>query len=334
MAWSRILGKQPYLDNASTLILSITNSNNAIAMDDIDLRLLSVFDEVYKTRSVSGAAQVLDLSQPAVSVALAKLRRHFGDPLFVRTSAGMEPTPFGEGLVRPVRDALAALGTVLGHSEGFDPATSRRTFRVCMTDISQLVLLPRLWERLRESAPQINIEILPLTHDIGRQLESGEADLALGFMPQLEAGFYQNVLFDQAFVCLVSARHPRVRKSLTLAQFESEDHAVISSSGSAPLLIDQVIERRGIRRKVALKIPNFIGAALVVEHTDLVITIPARLAEVLKGRGALRAFAVPFELPHYQVKQHWHERYHHDPGSRWLRRVITELMADRSKKAG
>lgn len=295
-------------------------------MKDLDLRLLSVFDEVYKTRSVSGAAEVLDMSQPAVSVALAKLRRHYGDPLFVRTSAGMEPTPLGEGLVRPVRDALSALDAVLGHHQGFDPSSSRRTFRVCMADISQLVLLPRLWERLRRSAPHIHIEILPLSSDIGRQLESGEADLALGFMPQLEAGFYQTVLFEQTFVCLVSAHHPRVRKSLSLAQFQREDHAVISSSGAAPLLIDQAIAKQGIQRKVAVKIPNFIGAALVVEHTDLVITIPARLAEVLRDRGELRSFPVPFPLPGYQVKQHWHERYHQDPGSRWLRQVIAELM--------
>lgn len=295
-------------------------------MKELDLRLLSVFDEVYKTRSVSGAADVLDMSQPAVSVALSKLRRHFGDPLFVRTSAGMEPTPLGEGLVRPVREALTALDVVLGHHQAFDPASSHRTFRVCMTDISQLVLLPRLWERLRVSAPHIHIEIVPLSADIGRQLESGEADLALGFMPQLEAGFYQTVLFEQTFVCLVSAHHPRVRKSLSLAQFQREDHAVISSSGAAPLLIDQAIAKQGIQRKVAIKIPNFIGAALVVEHTDLVITIPARLAEVLRDRGELRSFPVPFPLPGYQVKQHWHERYHQDSGSRWLRQVIAELM--------
>jgi DNA-binding transcriptional LysR family regulator len=113
---------------------------------------------------------------------------------------------------------------------------------------------------------------------------------------------------------------------LTLAQFESEDHAVISSSGAAPLLIDQEIARRGIQRRITLKIPNFIGAALVVEHTDLVITIPSRLGDVLQGRGALRTFSVPFELPRYEVKQHWHERFHNDPGTRWLRRVIAEIL--------
>jgi len=295
-------------------------------MNTIDLRLLAVFDEIYKTRSVTGAAVALDLGQPAVSVALSKLRHHFGDQLFVRTANGMEPTPLGEGLVRPVRGVLEALDVVLGHRNDFDPATSARTFRICMTDITQLVLLPKLWETLRATAPHIHIDIVPLSADIARMLEGGEADLAIGFMPQLEAGFYQTVLFDQTFVCMVSANHPRIRDALTLQQFEAEDHAVISSSGSAPLLIDQEIARLGLKRKISLKIPNFIGAALVVEHTDLIITIPARLGDVLQGRGALKTFAVPFQLPQYAVKQHWHERYHNDPGTRWLRRVIAELM--------
>jgi len=295
-------------------------------MDTIDIRLLQVFDAVYKNRSVSEAAVSLDLGQPAVSVALSKLRHHFGDPLFVRTSNGMEPTPFGEGLVRPVRGVLEALELVLGHQSHFDPATSKRLFRICMTDISQLVLLPRLWEALRVSAPGIRIDVLPLSADIARMLESGEADLALGLMPQLEAGFYQNVLFSQKFACMVSAKHPRIQKELRLEQYASENHAVVSSSGAAPLILDQEIARFGLTRKVSLNIPSFIGAALVVEHTDLILTIPERLADVLKGRADVRTFPVPFQLPPYDVKQHWHERFHNDPGSQWLRRVITELM--------
>jgi DNA-binding transcriptional LysR family regulator len=297
-------------------------------MDALDFRLLSVFDEIYKTRSVTAAALALDLGQPAVSVALAKLRQQLGDPLFVRTSSGMEPTPFGEGLVRPVRAVLEALDLVHGHRNEFAPATSERSFRICMTDISQLVLLPKLWESLRRSAPGIRIEIFPLSSDTAQLLESGQADLSLGFMPQLEAGFYQQVLFRQHFVCMVGAGHPRIKESLTLAHYEAEDHVVISASGSAPLIIDREIERQGIKRRMALKIPSFLGAALLVEHTEHLVTIPSRLGDVLQGRGAFRIFAVPFNLPSYEVKQYWHERYHQDPGSRWLRGVISELLSE------
>ena len=298
-----------------------------MALDTIEIRLLQVFDAIYKMRSVTEAAVALDLSQPAVSVALSKLRHHFGDPLFVRTSAGMEPTPFGEALVRPVRGALEALELVMGQQSHFEPASSKRLFRICMTDISQLVLLPRLWEALTLTAPGVRIDVLPLGSDIARLLESGDADLALGLMPQLEAGFYQNVLFSQKFVCMVSAHHPRIQTELRLEQFSSESHAVVSSSGAGPLILDREINRLGIQRKIALNIPNFIGAALVVEHTDLILTIPERLADVLQGRAAVRIFPAPFPLPQYDVKQHWHERFHNDPGSQWLRRVIADLMS-------
>ena len=297
-------------------------------MNSIDIRLLSVFDEIYKTRSVTAAATALDLGQPAVSIALSELRNLLGDPLFTRTSNGMEPTPFGQGLVRPVRAALDAVDQVLGHRNDFDPASSNRTFRVCMTDISQLVLLPKLCETLRSSSHGIVIEIIPISADTSRMLESGEADLALGFMPQLDTGFYQQLLFKQSFVCMVSASHSRISSELTLAHYEAEDHLTISSSGSAPLIIDPEIIRQGIKRRIVLQIPNFLGAAFVAGHTDHVITIPERLGGVLRGRGAFRTFPVPFLLPEYGVKQHWHERYHHDPGSRWLRRIISELRPE------
>jgi len=296
-------------------------------MDPIDIRLLMVFDAIYKTRSVTSAADALDLAQPAVSVALAKLRRHFGNPLFVRTSNGMEPTPFSEGLVQPVREALEAVEKVLGHRGEFDAASAERSFRISMADISQLVLLPRLWEALRETAPGIRIEIVPMSSDTARLLESGEADLAVGFVPQLEAGFHQQTLFMQNFVCMLARDHPRIGDSLDLAGFEAEDHAVISSSGAAPGILEREIARQGITRRVVLKIPSFLGAAFVIEHTDLLLTVPRRLGDVLQGRGAFRFLPVPFPLPEYEVKQHWHERYHHDEGNRWLRRLVSRLLA-------
>lgn len=296
-------------------------------MQSLEIRLLSVFDEIYKTRSVTRAADNLGLGQPAVSIALGKLREHFNDPLFVRTSTGMEPTPLGEELVQPIRGAIDALANALRYRTAFDPATAQRSFRICMTDISQLVLLPRLWAELRATAPGVRIEIAHLTAETAKMLEAGEADLALGFMPQLEAGFYQQSLFRQHYVCMVSADHPRIRDSLSLAQFEAEEHAVVSSSGTGHLIVDREIARQNIARRVALRVPNFLGVAFVVEHTDLLVTIPTRLGEVLAGRGHFRTFPVPFELPDYAVKQHWHERYHHDPGNRWLRRLISGLLS-------
>ncbi|MCC4117736.1 LysR family transcriptional regulator [Aromatoleum toluclasticum] len=293
-----------------------------------DLRLLQVFDAMHKTRSVSRAADLLELGQPAVSIALGKLREHFSDPLFVRTSSGMEPTPLAEELVQPIRNALDALDAALGHRSSFDPASSERSFRICMTDITHLVLLPRLWGELRATAPGIRIEIAPLDDDTGRKLEAGEADLAVGFIPGLEAGFYQQALFRQHYVCLASADHPRIHGGLTREQFEAEDHAVFRTTGTGHQVIEQEIARQGIKRRIVLDIPNFLGAAFVVEHTDLLMTVPRRLGELLRGRGDFSVLPVPFPLPDYTIKQHWHARFHHDPGNRWLRGLIANLMSE------
>lgn len=300
-------------------------------METLEIRLLQVFDQIYQTRSVTRAAENLEIGQPTVSIALAKLREHFDDPLFVRISNAMEPTPLAKELEQPVRQALNALERVSGHRAVFDPASSQRTFCISMTDISQLVLLPRLWAYLRKTSPGVHIEIVPLSAETARMLETGEADLALGFMPQLEAGFYQQALFHQRYVCVASTEHPRIRDGLSLAQYEREEHAVVTQSGTGHLILDREIARQNITRNVALRVPNYLGIAFVIEQTDMLVTIPERLAQVLEGRGQFRAFPVPFELPDYAVKQHWHERYHHDPGNRWLRRVISDLLGSPSE---
>ena len=301
-------------------------------MKTIDTRLLQVFNEIYAKKSVSSAALALGLPQPAVSIALSKLREHFGNPLFVRTSNGMTPTPLGAELIEPVRTALNAVSAVVDFSTHFDPSTSKRVFKIAMTDISQLILLPKLWERLRLTAPGVGIDVFPLSSDTPQLLESGAVDLALGYVPELEAGFYQQRLFSQHFVCMVSQSHPRIQGKLKLKQYLQEDHAAIVSSGAAPKIIDETLHAMGKERRIALRIPHFLGASFVVELTDLLITIPQRLAEVLQGRGAYVIYPVPFVIPTYEVKQHWHERYHHDAASRWLRGVIADLLVDSGKK--
>ncbi|WP_151448693.1 LysR family transcriptional regulator [Lacisediminimonas profundi] len=297
-------------------------------MESFDTRLLAVFAGIYDMRSVSRAADDLQLPQPTVSLALAKLRKHYDDQLFVRTSSGMEPTALAQGLIGPVRQVLEGLQSVLSYHDGFDATRSDRRFRICMADISQLVLLPRLWESLRGTAPGVAIDVLPLAADTARLLESGQADLAIGYMPELEAGYFQQLLFHQKFVCMVGASHSRIRSRLTLKQFENEEHAAVSASGPAPWILDREIARHGIKRKVALQLPNYLGAGFVVENTELLVTIPSRLAELLQERGQFRVFPVPFPLPEYDIKQYWHERFHGDRGNQWLRGLISGLLQE------
>ncbi len=301
-------------------------------MTQPDLRALQVLHEICKTRSVSQAAANLDMGQPAVSVMLSKLREQFRDPLFVRVGNRMEPTPFAASLESLVGNALQAVEQVLGHQPSFEPATATRTFHICMSDISQLVLIPKLWRHMRQVAPGIRIAVSPLTDVTGKLLESGEADLAFGFIPQLEAGFFQQALFDQDYICMLRQDHPRIRERLTLTQYEAEDHALVDTSGTGHGQLEEAIARQGIARKVALRVPNYLAIPFVIEQTDMLVTLPTRLGEVLKGRGNFKVLKLPFKTPAFTVKQHWHERFHHDPGNQWLRRVIADLLATTKRK--
>ena len=295
-------------------------------INQINIQLLSIFNEVYKTRSVSQAAENLDLGQPVVSSGLAKLREHFHDPLFVRTPKGMEPTPHAAGLIQPIRGALDLLRTTFGHQIVFDPLSSDRTFRICMLDISQIVLMPTLMNHLRATAPHVRIEGAHITQGLPNMLESGAVDLAVGFIPQLQAGFYEQTLFRQDFVCLAAKDHPLIRGELTLEQFQEVKHMVVTTEGTGHGIVEKSLENQQIRRDIVLHLPSFLGLPIVVESTDLLVTVPRLLAEKLSDRGNIKLLEPPMKLPSYKVKQHWHERYHYDPGVQWLRSVFAELF--------
>ncbi|MDM0014057.1 LysR family transcriptional regulator [Variovorax sp. J22P168] len=295
-------------------------------MSRLDLEWLAVFDEVYKTASVSKAAERLGLGQAAASTMLNKLRLHFDDRLFTRTAQGMQPTPQAERLVGHVREVLAQLDLARGNRGGFDPAEARRNFRVCMTDISEVVLLPGLIDHLRRHAPGVQLETEIISTASGRRLEDGEVDIAVGFMPQLDAGFYQQTLFKQDFVCLAAQAHPRIGARLTRRRFEAEAHAVISSSGTGHAIVDKTLARLGIERRVVVRLSSFLSAARIVARTELIVIVPRILGEVLATQEPVRLLAPPFDLPAYAVKQHWHERFHADAGNAWLRRTMAQLF--------
>ncbi|MDL9998955.1 LysR family transcriptional regulator [Variovorax sp. J22P240] len=302
-------------------------------MSKLDLEWLAVFDEVYKTASVSKAADRLGMAQAAASTMLNKLRAHFDDRLFARTAQGMQPTPYAQRLVVHVREVLSQLDQARGSRAGFDPGEARRNFRICMTDISEVVLLPGLLDHLRRVAPGVRIETEIISTDSGRRLEDGEVDLAVGFMPQLDAGFYQQTLFMQNFVCLVAQNHPRIGTRLTRKRFEAEAHAVISSSGTGHAIVDKTITRLGIERNVVARLSSFLSVARIVAHTELIVIVPRILGEVLATQEPVRLLDTPFVLPPYAVKQHWHERFHADAGNAWLRRTVAQLFGPKTAAA-
>jgi len=296
-------------------------------LENIDTKLLRVFDEIRRTGSVSAAAERMGMSQSTMSFFLAKLRELFDDPLFVRTTSGMAPTARALELEGRVTAALAAVQALL-EPPVFLPAASDRVFRLCMTDISHIVLLPRIVNRLRDAAPAVRIEIFRIGPDTPARMESGEADLSIGFMPQLDAGFYRQRLFEQDFVCVAGPRHPRIRRTFTRADFAREGHVDVSPSTTSQLIVEQAIRRAGLERQVVLRLPSYLGLAAIIAQTDFVATVPSLLGEIVARQEDLRVHAPPIPIERYAVNQYWHARFHRDPGHAWLRQTLAELFMD------
>jgi DNA-binding transcriptional LysR family regulator len=298
----------------------------------LDANLLQLFELIYDTRSVTRAAEQLGLAQPTVSLQLGKLRRRLGDPLFVRTPAGMLPTPEADALIGLVRQTLESLRHLSRRRRQFDPAASGRHFHICMTDASHITLLPQLLAHMRSAAPGVRLGAQRIDERTAQRLESGEADLALGLIPELDAGFYQQSLYDQDWVCLSNARHPRIGDTLSREIYEHESHISIVS-GTGHHLLKACIERHRLKLRVALELPGFLGLAAIVSTTDLLATLPRHIGETLAGLNGLRVFPCPIPVPGFTVRQHWHSRYHNDPGNRWLREVCAGLFL-RGRKSG
>jgi len=291
----------------------------------VEIRLLRLFEMIYATRSVTRAAEQLGQSQPTLSIGLGKLRDQFHDPLFVRTSEGMQPTPMADSLIGPVRDVLQALRQLSEQGPTFDPRTANRVFRIGMTDASHITLLPRLLAHIRVIAPNVQLEAMMIDLAIGQALQSGETDLALGLIPGLESGFYQQTLYTQDWICIATSNHPGLDKGLTLSAYQAEAHiGIVHGTGSD--LLEDALRRNGIERRMLLRLPGFLGLTRILSVSDLIATLPRHIGETLAALGGLAVHACPFPIPSFTVKQHWHARYHHDPANRWLREVCATLF--------
>jgi DNA-binding transcriptional LysR family regulator len=290
---------------------------------DLDLNLVRVFDAVLRARSVTAAAAQLGLTQPAASNALARLRAVFGDALFLRTPQGMEPTPFARELAEPVRQALALLESALAHGPGFDPASSSRSFRFYMSDLGEIEFLPPLLERVRRLAPQVRLEASALEPEhIADALAAGSLDLAVGFLPALGPPLRRRALFKDPYLCLMRADHPV--STLSKRKFVEASHVLVSYRGGHRV-VEEALERAGVR--IALRVPHFTVVPMVLERTDLILTLPARVARVFERRGRLKTLPPPVPIGAADVAIHWHERFEGDAGNRWLREQLAELFA-------
>lgn len=300
-------------------------------MSELDLNLIPYLVALDETRNVSRAGDLLGVSQPRVSAALGRLREHFGDPLFVRTSRGMEPTPRALALVPAARDALAQIRRGLVAPHDFDPATDTSTFSIALSDVGEIVFLPRLLQELARRAPRANLRSVSLPHaEIERGLEAGSVDLAVGYFPDLGgSNFFQQRLFTHRFICLMRRGHPLAGKPLTLEQFLACGHAVVRAEGRSQEILEQHLAKARLQRRAVLETPHFMSLPFILSRTDLIATVPHAIGYAYAAEHAsITLVEPPLPLPRFDLRQHWHRKYHNDPRTAWLRGMVADLFND------
>ncbi len=306
-------------------------------LNKLDLNLLVVFDTVYRTRNITRAGSELHLTQSAVSNALNRLREILGDRLFTRSPQGMIPTQVAQRLAQPVREILTRVQLALDRARPFDPSTARHHFRVYLSDVAQLVFLPRLLAGIGIEAPGVSLETIATSPNEGSLLmESGDIDLAVGHFESFGRSILREVLFVERYVCVVRRNHPHVHKRLTLTQFLSCPHLVYRpTAGSHAFFedtVDQMFQSLGQVRTVALRASHGLGLASIIKHTDLLASLPSRLAAEFVRAEQLRSLPLPFESPPFEISQFWHQRAQTDGANMWLRGLISRMFRGATRR--
>jgi DNA-binding transcriptional LysR family regulator len=296
----------------------------------LDLNLLVVFDALVRHGSVTAAGQELGLSQPAVSYALVKMRKTFEDPLFVRVSTGMRPTPRALAMIDPVRDVLQCIRTdVLSHS-AFDPGRSAREFRIATSDVGESFFVPPIARALQMHGAQLRLKVLsPTPAVLEQQLEAGDIDLAVGHYPDLRgADFFQQALFTSRFVCIARPGNPHLKGKLTMSRFLRAPHVDVSTPGRSQEIILGFIAEKKLVRNVPLQVSRFLSLLEIVSQSDMLAVVPLEVGESFQQGGRVAVRPLPFESPTFRLRQHWHKRYHDDSANRWLRELVHRLFTE------
>ena len=300
-------------------------------LHQLDLNLLLAFDALMTARNVTRAAELLYISQPAMSHALNRLRQFFDDPLLVRTPQGMLPSPRAEKLHAGVRQALQLLEQQLSDEEAFDPASSTQRFVISTTDYVECVLIPPLIGLLRQQAPGIQVEILILRDQLPeRELASGSIDLVLGFDEYMSVPPHlsRETWLTEPLVGVVRADHPGVGNALSLEALITMPHVFHSPLGTRDSIVDQFLAAQGLSRTISVNSQSYMSAAAIVSRSDQLLVLPQRVARMLASGWPLRIVTLPAQMPAYHLNCVWHPLYERQPAQCWLREQMHGLASE------
>jgi DNA-binding transcriptional LysR family regulator len=296
----------------------------------VDLNLLRLLLAIYDTGSVTAAAAKLHLSQPTASAALARLRHSFGDPLFIRHAGAMTPTPRALNLIAKTREVIDLIDSEILRSPEFDPGAATDELVFCLSAIGETVFLPKLFHYLKSAAPNTRIRSLSLPPDrLEEALLSGEVDLVLGYYPDIkESAIYQQRLFSHDLACMVRAGHKIKGPRMTLDEFVEAEHVFVKDGGRSQEMFEAELAAHRIERKIVLRTSHYMSIHSIIADSDLVVVLPRPVANALSGEKDVRILVPPVEIPEYDLKVYWHQRFHQDPKITWLRSAVVSLFSD------
>ncbi len=314
-------------------------------LSQVDLNLFVVLEAIYREGNITRAGQQLNLTQPAISHALKRLRDLLQDPLFVRQGPHMVPTPFTRNMIEQVRQALQILEVNLSQSRNFVPEDTRRNFHLSMWEYAEALILPPLLRRLIYAAPGMSITTSRVKRrDLETELASGSVDLAIDVPMTVSDRIRHKWLLNEPFVVMARRGHPAINGALDLDTYLAQRHIQVSSRRHGPSLIDIELSRRGFRRQVFLRSQHNLTACMVVSMTDMLLTVPERHAPLLNGRSAHadsstsgrmnRVYPFPLQAPRLEAHLYWHESVENDPANRWLRQEIERVLNPESQAMG
>ena len=302
------------------------NSGAQMNLQSFDLNLLRVFDAIYIERNISRAALRLSLTQPAVSNALARLRDRLDDPLFERTADGMAPTPRAKTIAEPIQRALDLLKEGLSERSEFDFSSSTRTFEFAVEDYGENVILPRFLKWLNQVAPGIRIVIRPEPGiQLREELRQGKVDLALGYFVLGMHDFRSHCIMTDGLLTLARQDHPDVSDRLTLDTFLKLRHVALTPRTKSTPMVDLALAKRGLRRDIAVQVPHFQSMPVIVQSTNLLCTLPKRMAVLYADHFGLLPYQPPVRTPEFPVYLIWHQSADEDIAHRWLREAFIDL---------
>lgn len=293
----------------------------------VDLNLFTVFEAIYTEGGVTRASKKLNLTQPAISHALGRLRLMFDDPLFERRGHAMISTPLARSIIEPVRSALRGLEVTLNELGRFDPATTARQFTLALRDVLESTVLPPLMQRIGQQAALVDIAALQVDRrELESELAAGTLDCAIDVLLPLSENILHTRIIEETIVVLARKGHPRVRGKLDLETYLKLDHILVSSRRRGPGLEDVELNRLGLKRRIRCRGQHYFSACRIVSQTDLLLTMPERYARVVNPQFDSQILSFPLEMPAIDSYLYWHANVNNDPANRWLREQIMQSL--------